>query len=211
MHDGALGFYQRIEVEVLHPLVKALATLGPEACAADALAGGTAAATARARNLASARIKAKVGQDPSASRHIDAAHRGPLGHHTPPLVLPPAGPGAKHAEAFVPLSHGAPSEAASGGGGGGSFAAEKAGAAGATVPSLLRLPAVGVGTCWLSPDETYATVKAALGAGARHVDTAEAYRNEAQVTARASNYESTQRSAGDCTRIKLQINTTKHR
>ena len=42
----------------------------------------------------------------------------------------------------------------------------------------VEMPLVGIGTCWLTPEETYRSVLAALGAGVRHIDTAEAYRNE---------------------------------
>lgn len=42
----------------------------------------------------------------------------------------------------------------------------------------VSMPMVGVGTCWLSPEETYWSVRSAIENGVRHIDTAEAYRNE---------------------------------
>jgi 2,5-diketo-D-gluconate reductase A len=56
----------------------------------------------------------------------------------------------------------------------------------ATTPTLelnngVAMPALGLGVFQTPPDETRDAVRAALGAGYRHIDTAAAYGNEPQV------------------------------
>ena len=50
-----------------------------------------------------------------------------------------------------------------------------------TLNNGVDMPALGLGVFQTPPDETRAAVKAALGAGYHHVDTAAAYGNERQV------------------------------
>ena len=50
-----------------------------------------------------------------------------------------------------------------------------------TIADGVHLPAVGFGTYLISDDEVTGAVRAALAAGYRHVDTAEAYQNESGV------------------------------
>ncbi|NLZ76801.1 MAG: aldo/keto reductase [Spirochaetales bacterium] len=45
----------------------------------------------------------------------------------------------------------------------------------------VRIPVVGYGTWQVSPQEAYTSVRSALDAGYRHIDTAAAYENEAEV------------------------------
>ena len=50
-----------------------------------------------------------------------------------------------------------------------------------TLNNGVDMPALGLGVFQTPPDENRAAVKAALGAGYHHVDTAAAYGNERQV------------------------------
>ena len=50
-----------------------------------------------------------------------------------------------------------------------------------TLNNDVEMPALGLGVFQTPPDETRAAVEAALAAGYRHIDTAAAYGNEAQV------------------------------
>jgi len=50
-----------------------------------------------------------------------------------------------------------------------------------TLNNGVDMPALGLGVFQTPPDETRAAVKAALGAGYHHVDTAAAYGNDRQV------------------------------
>ena len=50
-----------------------------------------------------------------------------------------------------------------------------------TVNNGVEMPALGLGVFQTPPDETRDAVRAALGAGYRHIDTAAAYGNERQV------------------------------
>lgn len=50
-----------------------------------------------------------------------------------------------------------------------------------TLDNGVEMPALGPGVYQTPPDETRGAVRAALGAGYRHIDTAAAYGNEQQV------------------------------
>ena len=50
-----------------------------------------------------------------------------------------------------------------------------------TLNNGVEMPALGLGVFQTPPDETRDAVRAALGAGYRHIDTAAAYGNERQV------------------------------
>lgn len=110
-HRFALRLYEEMERDVLHPILTALAHVGPDNCGADAL--------------------------------YDQGARDEVSDSSHPITLPQVSAHVPTAYATTSLRHGG------------------------------GMPAIGFGTCWLSPEDTYTAVRHALLSGVRHIDTAE--------------------------------------
>jgi hypothetical protein len=140
-HREARALFERFE-----PILAALAAYarreGPEVCAAgDALV----------RQASADKHRKKGGSAAAAALAPPDAARGLSGDRLQ-ISLPPAAAahtnlsGAKFTFSLLPHAPRADDKAAK-----------------------VEMPMVGVGTCWLSPEQTYASVAAALDAGVRHV------------------------------------------
>lgn len=115
-HRFALRLYEEMDRDVLHPILTALAHVGPDKCAADAL--------------------------------YDQEARDEVSDSSYPIRL-------HEVSSHVPAVYATTSLRQGG-----------------------EMPAIGFGTCWLTPEDTYSAVLHALRSGVRHIDTAEVSQDE---------------------------------